>query len=81
MLQFQDSDQLAWSTRHGRVLFTHDADLLRLHAIHPNHSGIVYAKPLTLSLGEIVRGLVLIHELLTEAEMIGRLEFLPKVSK
>ena len=49
------------SHREGRVLFTQDADFLRLHAAGQGHHGIVYA-PQQTAVGSIVSGLMLIFD-------------------
>ena len=71
-----DGEQLSWATERGLVMVTCDADFIRLHAEMPNHAGIVYVsgKP---TIGRLVRGLILIHQLIDSAEMCGQLEFLP----
>ena len=43
MLKAVDEDHVAYAQREGRVIFTQDADFLRLHAEGKPHSGIVYA--------------------------------------
>ncbi len=58
----------------GRVMVTRDRDFLRLAAESQEHPGIVFCT--TYSIGEIVRGLTLIHEVLSPAELHGRVEFL-----
>jgi hypothetical protein len=60
MLGTKDEQQLAFALREGRVIFTADDDFLRLHAAGVEHAGIVYA-PKRTSIGEIVRGLMLIY--------------------
>jgi predicted nuclease of predicted toxin-antitoxin system len=70
-----DTDQLVLATRQGRVVFTQDADFLRLHAAGTSHAGIVFARQGT-AIGLIVRGLALIHKTLTAEDMKNRLEFL-----
>src|SRR5262249_34823151 len=42
LLGASDEDQLAYGLSEGRILFTHDRDLLRLHAAGTSHSGIAY---------------------------------------
>jgi hypothetical protein len=76
LLGASDSEHLARALAAGRVLVTHDADFLRLHEQQYAHAGIAYCAPGTRTIGEIVRGLLLIHELLTPAEIAGRVEFL-----
>ena len=70
-----DDEQLAYAVATGRVVVTQDTDFLRLHATGRSHLGIIYASP-QLSVGDIIRGLMLIQELLTAEEMVDHLEFL-----
>ena len=55
-------------------MVTRDRDFLRLAAQSDEHPGIVYCT--TFSIGEIVRGLLLIHEVLSPEEFKGRVEYL-----
>jgi hypothetical protein len=72
-----DDDQLKFAARSGRVLFTQDADSLRLHKFEIiNHAGIVYCRQGLLSTGELLRCLILLYDLLTLEEMVSRVEFL-----
>ena len=59
----------------GRVVVTHDADYLRLHASGVPHAGIVYASPDT-SIGGMIRGALLIAEVLDSDAMMNHVEFL-----
>ena len=52
-----------------------DEDFLALHNTSPEHAGIAYA-PQQTSIGEMVRGLLLIHDVLTPEEMRGRVEYI-----
>lgn len=70
-----DVEHLALAARSGRVLFTQDDDFLRLHAGGEAHAGIVYVRQQT-PIGQIVRGLLLIYQLVSAEEMQNRLEFL-----
>jgi predicted nuclease of predicted toxin-antitoxin system len=70
-----DGEQLAHAVATGRVVVTQDTDFLRLHADGRAHRGIIYASQY-LSVGEIIRGLMLIQDLLTAEEMVNHLEFL-----
>lgn len=70
-----DREQLTFALEEGRVLFTHDADFLRLDAAGVSHAGIVYAGQDT-SVGDIIRGLMLIHQALDSMEMVGHIEYL-----
>jgi predicted nuclease of predicted toxin-antitoxin system len=78
LLQAPDDGQLAYAVGEGRVLFTQDSDLLRMHSLGIAHSGIIYCKQSTRTLGQIVRGLSLICEVMTSEEMVDHLEYLPK---
>ena len=71
-----DADQLRFATHTGRVLVTQDADFLRLHQADGAHSGIVYCRQGSLSIGEMLRRIVLLHDLMTAEEMRNRVEYL-----
>lgn len=58
-----------------RVIFTQDDDFLRLAAIVPDHRGIVYTSQEN-TVGEIIRGLMLIYQVLEAEEMAGHVEYL-----
>lgn len=71
-----DEAQLAFVYQNGRVLVTHDADFLRLASQQLNHCGIAFCKKNVRTLGEIIRSLMLIHEVFTPEEMHGQVEYL-----
>jgi predicted nuclease of predicted toxin-antitoxin system len=71
-----DELQLDYARREGRVLVTHDADFLRLVDRTHDHPGVAYCGPTARSIGEIIRGLFLLYEVLRPDDMIGRVEFL-----
>ena len=75
MLGASDEEQLARAGSRGRVILTHDDDFLRLHARQIQHSGIVYAHQRT-PIGEVIRGLMLVHQVLDAASMRNHVEFL-----
>src|SRR3954465_2030601 len=70
-----DEEQLAFAQKEGRVFFTRDADFLRLHASGVPHAGIAYTSR-RVSIGAVIRGLALIHEILDADEMKGHVEYL-----
>lgn len=76
LLGADDATQLSFATASGRVLVTHDADFLRLHAGGVNHAGIAYCRQGTAPIGQMLRHLILIYDLLTPEEMAGKIEFL-----
>jgi predicted nuclease of predicted toxin-antitoxin system len=71
-----DLAQLEFAWHAQRVLVTHDADFLRLAGQVPQHAGIAYGTRAARSLGEMIRSLILIYEVLTPEEMINRVEYL-----
>lgn len=75
MLEAADEEHLALALREGRVVVTQDADFLRLHAAGRAHAGIVYA-PQATPIGAIIRGLMLIHDVLGPEDMVNHVEFL-----
>jgi hypothetical protein len=76
LLSAPDEEQLAFSAREGRVIFTHDRDLLRVHARGTRHAGIAYCKKDALGIGQIIAGLVLIWEVYDADEIVNRIEYL-----
>ncbi len=75
MLQASDEQHLRFAEATGRVIFSQDDDFLRLHAAGVAHAGIVYAAQGT-SVGDVIRGLLLICQILEPEEMRGHVEFL-----
>jgi len=75
LLGATDAEHLERARSEGRVTFTQDDDFLRLHASGVDHAGIVYA-PQGTPVGDIIRGLMLVRQVLIADEMIGHVEFL-----
>ena len=75
LLGATDEEQLAFARRESRVIFTRDADFLRLHASGLPHAGIVCTGR-HVSIGDMIRGLALIHEVLDIDDMQGCVEYL-----
>jgi predicted nuclease of predicted toxin-antitoxin system len=71
-----DDLQLSYAKTQRRVTVTDDVDFLRLAASDPAHPGIVVCHRQFLSIREIIRGLILIYEVLTPEEMVGHVEFI-----
>jgi predicted nuclease of predicted toxin-antitoxin system len=76
LLGASDLQHLARAHAEGRVIFTQDADFLRLHHEQRPHAGITYCKQGSRSIGEIVASLVLIYEVLEPDEIAGQIEYL-----
>ena len=70
-----DEEHLSLALSQGRVILTQDADFLRLHAAGTVHSGIIYA-PQKTPVGTIIRGVMLIVEVLDAGEIEGQIEFI-----
>jgi hypothetical protein len=60
----------------GYVLCTHDEDFLQLAASGVEHAGIVKGVQIKHSIGEWVKGLVLIHAVYSAEEMKNHVEYL-----
>jgi predicted nuclease of predicted toxin-antitoxin system len=75
LLGAPDEKHLTLALSQRRVILTQDDDFLRLHAAGMKHAGIVYAAQGT-RIGDIIRGLMLIHDLLEADAMVGHVEFL-----
>jgi predicted nuclease of predicted toxin-antitoxin system len=79
-LGLTDEQQLAYAQALNMVLFTHDEDFLKIaheRLVHGQpHSGIIYVHSQKLGLGEMIRRLKVITELLTEDDFHNHVEFL-----
>ena len=75
LLGATDEEHLGFASSENRVIFTQDDDFLRLHAIGVKHKGIVYA-PQHSSVGEVIRGLMLVNQVLMQEDMENHVEFL-----
>lgn len=72
----EDPDHVRFALAEGRVIFTQDEDFLAIHAVGIDHPGIAYCHQGSRSLGEIIRGLVLLWEIYDPEEMVDHVEFL-----
>jgi predicted nuclease of predicted toxin-antitoxin system len=75
MCSAPDEELLAFALSRGRVVFTQDSDFMKLHAGGLPHAGLVYAHRQT-AVGQIIRGLMLIVEILDSDDMAGHIEFI-----
>ncbi len=72
---FEDIDILAYADQHNWTVFSQDADFLQLCASGQIvHKGVIYSHKQN-SIGRIIQGLMLIHEVLEPIEMVNHLEF------
>ena len=75
-----DEQQLDYARRNSFVIFTHDDDFLKLNVeyeIHgKEHTGIIYAHQQGLNVGECIRRIKIIVDVLSPEEMKNHVEFL-----
>ena len=76
-----DSKLLDRASNLGRVLVTHDDDLLREAASRQDQAlpfvGVIYAPALRVALGEMIVDLQLISRVSSQEEWVSRVEYLP----
>ncbi|MGK7946954.1 MAG: hypothetical protein AB4058_21045 [Microcystaceae cyanobacterium] len=58
------------------MIVTHDTDFLKIASQDHTHYGIAFSKKGSRSLGEIIRSLILIYEVMSPQEMQGMVEYL-----
>ena len=75
-----DEQQLDYARRNCFVVFTHDDDFLKLnveYVIHgKEHTGIIYAHQRSLNVGDCIRRIKIIVDILSSQEMKNHVEFL-----
>jgi len=71
-----DEAHLVLGRLQSRVIVTDDTDFLIAGAKSSDHGGIVFCRRMRHTLGEIIRFLILVHQVYTAEEMKGRIEFL-----
>jgi hypothetical protein len=71
-----DPQQLSFATQEGRVLVSFDPDFLALHRAGTLHAGIAWCPATKYSIGELIQVLVLMHAVMTPAEMQNHVEYL-----
>ncbi|MGD9635119.1 MAG: DUF5615 family PIN-like protein [Pirellulales bacterium] len=76
LLSRPDEEHLEFARRERRVIVTQDSDFLHFAANAMNHFGVVYYPHDKRSIGDVVRHITLMHDVLADDEMVGRLEFL-----
>jgi hypothetical protein len=76
LLGTRDEEQLAYCLAQGRVIFSYDEDMLRLAASGVEHAGIIFCQQRRRSVGDIIRGLVLVWERLEPTGMVGQVKYL-----
>jgi predicted nuclease of predicted toxin-antitoxin system len=69
-------DQITYVRQQHRVIITHDADFVRFASSNHDHPGIAYCDRTGRTIGEMIRSLILMYEILTPDEVAGRVEYL-----
>jgi predicted nuclease of predicted toxin-antitoxin system len=75
-LGVDDETQLNYALTERRVMVSQDDDMLKLASSGIEHAGIVYCKAQIRTVKQIIKGLVLIYEVLTLDDMHNHIEFL-----
>ena len=70
-----DIEHLQLATRLGRLIITHDSDFLKFHNDGHEHSGIAFS-PMKITTKYLIRGILLIFQILEPEEMKGHVEFI-----
>ena len=71
-----DQEILDFCREGGYTLMTHDADFLVLHSQGQPHRGIAYCAHGSLSVGNLVRALTILADVLEPADMANHVEIL-----
>lgn len=71
-----DRTQLTYAAQSMRVIVTHDADFLRLHAQGVRHAGIAYCRMGSRTIGQLIETLRLMHQVFTTDDMFDQVEYL-----
>lgn len=71
-----DEEQLEIAIQNKALIFTNDADFLRIAAGSSNHFGVVYVHQRKLSVGECIKRLKVIAETGRQEEMRNKIVFL-----
>ncbi len=74
-LGLSDEEQLEYAKQKGIVIVTHDDDFLSLAETF-EHAGIVYIHQQKYSIGELIRNLKLLWDVLEQKDMKNHVEFL-----
>ena len=70
-----DEAHRRYAAKERRVIVTHDDDFLRLAGEDISHAGIVYCHKTKYAVGDLIRQLILVYEVLTPDEMHNQIEF------
>lgn len=74
-LGLSDKEQLEYARREGLVIITHDDDFLSL-AMNFEHEGIVFVHQQKYSIGDLIRNLKLLWDVVEQKDIKNHVEFL-----
>lgn len=79
-LGLTDEEQLLYAKKMKAIIFTHDIDFLKISAEWTaggrSHNGIVYCHQSRYPVGECIRKLRMLSEVLSSEDMVDHIEFL-----
>jgi hypothetical protein len=76
LLSVPDDDQLSYGAREGRMVVTHDDDLLALDRLGVAHARIAFCHHESRTIREMVAMLILIWEICEPDEMCNHVEYI-----
>lgn len=76
LLRASDGEQFAYAVAQSRVIVTQDTDFLRMAAAGQESLGIIFYPAQGLSIGQVIRAVLLTWEVYEPEEMRNRVEFL-----
>jgi predicted nuclease of predicted toxin-antitoxin system len=76
LLHASDAEQVAFAATQARVIVTQDTDFIRIIAAGTEAPGVAFYSADNSSIGQLIRDLLLIWEVLEPEEMRNRVEFL-----
>lgn len=74
-LGLSDEEQLEYAKRENLVIITHDDDFLILSVNH-EHKGIIFVHQQKYSIGDLIRNLKLVWDVIEQKDMKNHIEFL-----
>jgi predicted nuclease of predicted toxin-antitoxin system len=71
-----DEQHLAFARGQGRIVITHDADFLKIHARGDQHAGIAFCHVRQYSIRQLIRAALTLAMTTTVERMANRVEYL-----
>ncbi|MEQ8847264.1 DUF5615 family PIN-like protein [Botrimarina sp.] len=77
LIESSDESQFDYAIREGRLLITHDRDFLRLTKTIVEHPGVIFAHPMFVEVGDVVRFCSELTLAFEPVEVRGLVHFVP----